>query len=243
MSYGFTFNGTHCSVYGVVMKSKNRQVLPGINDSYLQIPGRQGSYLFPRELADRTIELDCGLVQDTMENLRSKLRQVAAWLYTTDRQSLSFDDESGIYYMAKLDDVVDLDQFFTMGKSTLKFRCEPLGYGAEVQANFANDAVTVTNSGTFEAYPVFSATFTAAATEWKVTLGGKYLRVVRNFAVNDILDINCLTGSVLVNGVRALVSLDWENSEFFALAVGNNALIITPTGKCTATVTFSPRWL
>ena len=32
-----------------------------------------------------------------------------------------------------------------------------------------------------EALPVFEATFTAAASEWKVTLGTKYVRVVHNF--------------------------------------------------------------
>ena len=240
---GFSFNNISCATFGIKVKHKSRPVLPTVTDSYTELPGRHGSYLFPGNLTDRIIVIDCVLVQDTLENLRANIREIAAWLHTTERNPLSFDDEPGKYYMAKLDDAIDVEQTVTLGKFMLKFRCEPLCYGVEQYADFINNTAVLTNPGTFEVFPKFSVNFTAPATEWKVTLGSKYLRVVRGFQLGDIMEIDCLTGAVLVNTANALLNLDWQNSEFIALQPGVNALTLTPHGVCTTTMSFTPRWL
>lgn len=225
------------------MRSKNRQLLPETNDSYVQVPGRQGSILFPRELADRRIEIDCAFVGSSLADIRTRARDIAAWLHTTDRASLSFDDEMGKTYRGKLASAVDFDHIGRMGQFNLTFICEPLAYGELVTSNFVGDAVTVANAGTYPALPIIEATFTGAATEFKVTLGTKYIRVVNDFIATDTLKIDTGTGAILINGIRAMDKLDWQNSRFFSLAVGQNALSITPTGKCTAAVKHVPRWL
>lgn len=225
------------------MRSKNRQLLPEPNDRYVQVPGRQGSILFPRELADRRIEIDCAFVGSSLANLRVKARMIAAWLYTADRAKLSFDDEPGRYYMAKLASAVDFENTVTLGEFSLSFVCEPLAYGEQVTASFVSDSVTVANAGTFPTPAIIEATFTGPATEFKVTLGTEYVRVVHDFEVNDTLKIDTGTGAILLNGSRAMDKLDWQNSIFFELAVGNNTLSITPSGICTATVKHTPRWL
>ena len=225
------------------MRSKNRQLLPEPNDSYVQVPGRQGSILFPRELADRRIDIDCAFVEPSLADIRAKARDIAAWLSVTDRASLSFDDETGKTYKAKLASAVDFDHIGRLGQFSLTFVCEPLAYGTETTTNFANDSATVANAGTFPTPAIIEATFTGAASEFKVTLGTKYVRVVHDFVLNDTLKIDTGTGAVLINGNRAMDKLDWQNSIFFELATGNNTLSITPTGKCTATGKHTPRWL
>jgi predicted phage tail component-like protein len=225
------------------MRSKNRQLLPEPNDSYVQVPGRQGSILFPRELADRRIDVDCAFVGTSLANIRTKARDIAAWLYTNDRANLSFDDEPGKNYKGKLSAAVDFDHIGKMGQFSLSFACEPLAYGSEVTTNFANDSATVANAGTYSAPAIIEATFTGAASEFKVTLGTKYVRVVHGFVLNDTLKIDTGTGAVLINGTKAMDKLDWQNSIFFDLAVGANTLSVTPTGKCTATIKYTPRWL
>lgn len=243
MGYGFTFNGTHTSVHGVIMKSVNRQVLPESNDTYIDIPGRNGSYISPGELADRIISLQCTVVLRSLESLRLKVRDISAWLYAEERKPLIFDDEPGKMYMAKVEGSIDLEQIFALGRFDLTFRCEPLVVGEEVAESFVSDMAAVENEGTYEAMPVFSVTFTDAASEWKVTLGTQYIRVVHDFQVDDTLEINCETGAVLLNGGRALDKLDWQNSQFFGLPPGESTLTILPAGKCTADISFRPRWL
>lgn len=243
MALGFTFNSVHSSVHSVVVKSKKRQILPATTDTYLQISGRHGSYLFPGTLTDHIDELECSVKQNTLIDLRIKSHEIAAWLYTADWAVLSYDDDPGKSCLAKVEGPIDPEQILKMSKFPVNFRCSPLAYGAEVVDNFVTDAVTANNAGNHETLPTFDATFTATATEWKVTLGTKYIRVVHAFAIADTLQVNCDTGAVLINGSRAMDDLDWQNSEFFALAVGNNALAITPTSKCTATVKHTPRFL
>jgi predicted phage tail component-like protein len=225
------------------MRSKNRQLLPQPNDIYVQVPGRQGSILFPRELADRRIEIDCAFVGSSLADIRTKARDIAAWLNVTDRATLSFDDETGKTYKAKLASAVDFDHIGNMGQFSLAFNCEPLAYGTEATTNFANDSATVANAGTYSAPAIIEATFTDAATEFKVTLGTEYVRVVHDFVLNDTLKIDTGTGAILINGSRAMDKLDWQNSIFFKLAVGNNTLNITPTGKCIAKMKHTPTWL
>jgi predicted phage tail component-like protein len=225
------------------MRSKNRQLLPETNDSYVQVPGRQGSILFPRELADRRIDIDCAFVEPSLADIRTKARDIAAWLNVTDRARLSFDDEPGKSYKGKLASAVDLDHTGRLGQFSLTFICEPLAYGEQATASFVSDSVTVTNAGTFSAPAIIEATFTDVASEFKVTLGTEYIRVVHDFVLNDTLKIDTGTGAVLINGTRAMDKLDWQNSIFFELAAGANTLSIAPTGKCTASVKYTPRWL
>ena len=199
--------------------------------------------MFPRELADRRIELDCAFVGSSLADIRAKARDIAAWLHTDDRANLSFDDEPGKSYKGKLASAVDLDHTGRLGQFSLTFICEPLAYGEQVTANFVSDSVTVANAGTFPTPAIIEATFTDVASEFKVTLGTKYIRVVHDFVLNDTLKIDTGTGAVLINGTRAMDKLDWQNSRFFDLPVGESTLSITPTGRCTATVKHTPRWL
>ena len=239
----FIFNGISSDSFGIKVKDTKRPMLPDQNDNYLQIPGRHGSYFFNRELSDRIIEIDCALTEDTIEGLRNKLRQIAAWLYVDEQKPLTFVDEPDKYYLAKLDGAIDVEQIIAIGQFTLRFRCDPFAYGEEINEFFEGDTVVVNNPGTFDALPVFEATFTATASEWKASLGTKYVRIVYDFHVGDKLTVNCDTGTVLINEGRALDKLDWQNSEFFALPPGPNTLTITPSGVCAASVTFIPRWL
>lgn len=226
------------------MRSKNRQLLPASNDSYVQVPGRRGAIHFPRELADRYIEIDCAFVEQSLSDLRSKARKIAAWLHTQDRTILSFDDEPDKYYRGKLLTAVDFEHLATIGEFNLTFLCEPLAYGGEVTVGFVNDAVTVNNQGTFESWPVFKATFTGAAAEWKVTgPGDSYIRVVNTFQTGDVLEVNSATGAILINGNRAMDKLDWQNSRFFSLQVGEAALSVLPAGVSTTRVSWIPKYL
>jgi predicted phage tail component-like protein len=226
------------------MRSRNRQLLPEPNDKYMQVPGRQGSILFPGGLADRRIEIDCAFRGNKLPDLRIRAREIAAWLYTENREILSFDDEPEKYYRGKLAQAIDFEHLAVMGQFSLIFECEPLAYGAEVLASFINDTATVDNQGTFESQPVFTAAFTGAASEWKVTgPGDNYIRVVHAFQAGDALEVNAATGAILINGTRAMDKLDWQNSRFFCLRVGESVLNVTPAGVCSTRVSWVPRYL
>ena len=242
--YGFTFNNHHCTDFGIIMKSKNRQLLPEPNDTYIQPPGRQGSVLYAHGLQDRIIEIDCAYIETSLPDIRSKARKIAAWLYTRDRVILSFDDEPDIYYRCKLASKVDFEHIAKIAKFTLIFRCEPLAYGGEENQTFVGDSAAVDNQGTLETFPRFMATFINTVGEWKVAnQDGDYIKIVHDFEIGDTLEVNCQTGAILINDTRALDKLDWQNSRFFSLRAHENTLSITPTIRCNTTVYWTPSYL
>lgn len=240
---GFALNGVHSSTFKIIMLGKDRTILPTTNDGYFQPPGHDGSYLFPRELSDRSIEVFCAFIEDTVENLRTSVRQMAAWLHTETRVQLIFDDEPDKYYMAKCSAAVGLDQTATMGEFTLIFRCEPLAYSVMVDAaDFVADSLTVINGGTAKTFPVFTATFTASATELQIYCEGLLVRIVRAFVIGDVLVIDNSKGTIELNGISAMIALDWQASDFFSLKPGNNLLTATPSAKANISVSFIKRW-
>ncbi|MFZ3132889.1 MAG: distal tail protein Dit [Desulfosporosinus sp.] len=261
MERGFTLNGQHCSGLGVVMESKTVPIITGSNDAYLQVPGRDGSYMFPRELADGAIPIACGILTATAIELMIAKRQIAAWVYSEQKVQLIFDDEPDKYYLVKYNGAIGLDKMKTpgMGKFTLVFRCDPSAYSVNPLNREFNDPVflapfmaiatdpigsmILNNSGTKEAFPVFTVTFIAVATEIKIANGSDYVRVVRTFAEGDVLVVNCGLGKITLNGLREMASLDWQNSKFFSIAPGLTTLTVLPTNASITSVQFIERWL
>ncbi|MDD4802304.1 MAG: phage tail family protein [Syntrophomonas sp.] len=239
----FTFNSISSDFFGLKVQSKNRPVLPDANDIYMQNCGYQGNFLFHAGLQDRLIDITCVLKSNSIQDMYSLCHQIAAWLFTTDKQILSFDDEPGRYYVGKVLGAIDFDSFVRFGSFTVRFRCDPLQIGTEQAADFVNDVLTVNNPGTFKTFPLFNLVFTAQADEITVAKGDEYVRLVTGFQGGDTYYINCATGAIYINTVRALDKLDWQNSVFFALEPGLNELSIIHTGKCTARLTYSPRYL
>jgi len=241
---GFTLNGQHCSVLGIIMESKTLPILTKSKDVYIDIPGRDGSYLFKGALSDAVIPILCGIKTANAIALMAAKRQIAAWVFSKEKVRLIFDDEPDKFYLVKYDGEIGLEKMTAqgMGKFTLIFRCEPFAYDDQVIANFVADTVTVTNAGTAETEPYFQTTFTATCTEWKITLGTDYCRVVHAFGVGDVLTMDFATGAVLLNGVRAMNLLDWQNSRFFTLPVGVSTLTVTPAGKSATLIKYTPKW-
>jgi predicted phage tail component-like protein len=239
MIKGFAFNGIHCNTYNIIVNSVDRTVLPAPNDTYLQIPNRDGSYLFNRGLLDRIIKVDCSVFTKRLTDLRSVVRQISAWLFSQQRAQLIFDDEPDKYYMAKYKDAIGLSQIVTAGKFSLIFCCEPYAYSI-LDTQSTTDSIV--NLGTAMAYPKFTVIFTAAATEYKLLLGSNYVHVVRNYAINDVLVIDNSISKVTVNGLNAMISLDL-GSRFFPLPVGGSQVIPSPLGVAQVTVNYKKRWL
>lgn len=245
MERGFTLNGQHSSVLGVIMATKGVPVLTASNDVYLQVPGRDGSYMVPRELADGAIVIECGISTANAIALMTAKRQIAAWVFSRQKVQLIFDDEPDKYYLVKYASEIGLSKMSSpgMGQFKLVFRCEPYAYFLTPKTqNFIVDAISINNLGTAPVFPKFAVTFTAPATEFKVWFGNYYVRVVRNFIIGDVLIIDNALSKVTVNGLNAMASLDLS-SRFFGIGSGLNTLNVTPVAKANTAITWKERWL
>lgn len=123
---GFEFNGVHSSMHGIVIKSINRSILPGMIKKEIQIPGRHGVYDFSDNTYDnRIINVAISYIGSSINDLRLNARNISAWLSQQTYCKLIFDDEPDKYYMAKLYSNVGLENFLRYGKSTIQLECQP----------------------------------------------------------------------------------------------------------------------
>lgn len=127
---GFTFNDVHSSTFDVCMKSRDRNTLPALRKRAITVLGRNGEYDFGgNTYENRQVSVDCSFVAEDATEIRTKIRPIAAWLSQKGR--LIFDDEPGVYYIARLYSEVGFTQDVGLGMFTLTFECEPFAESLE----------------------------------------------------------------------------------------------------------------
>lgn len=129
MLYGLSFAGEHCSDYGLTMLKAQRPIMAENNDKYIEIPLRSSSFLHEdNSRKDIIIPVLFSLPKNSRAELYAAARAVGSWLDTSGWQPLVFDDDSGVYYLAKAVSDVTLDQleeFEEIAEFTVQFRCNP----------------------------------------------------------------------------------------------------------------------
>lgn len=239
-----TFNAIpHTNFPGLSVRSGNRPIKSTVSNKYLNVPGRDGSYMFPGNARDKVKTYIFTLVANSFDELWPVFTEVSAWLHTKSKAQLIVDDQPDRYDMGVVEDEIEPKFEGVMAEFEVQFHCEPYAYSlAPKTQNFVSDSLTITNEGTAPASPKFTATFTATATEYKLWFGNYFIRIVRNFIIGDILVIDNAISKVTVNGVNAMANLDL-NSRFFGIDTRTNALNVTPTAKATTVITWKERWL
>jgi predicted phage tail component-like protein len=257
---GCIFNLIHSSTLGLVMRSTNRQLLPATRDEYVYSTMVDGSYHFPEGLEDRFIEVEFGFVESTTKNLRLKARKIADYLYTTQRQVLSFDDEPDKYYMAKVSNQLDLEPQIRAGRFTVTFRCLPFAY-ANANAYDNDPALLYDNGVQYDSEEMYD---NPTGFEWgysrhrsglynysnhkapmKLKIEGTVTnpKIVNESTLEEIslpsissgtLEFDSEKEIVTINGVNALKDM---SGVFLMLASGDNGLVFQGSSP-NATVTY-----
>lgn len=263
----FTFNGIDSQQYGLVCRSKNRPILPKIRSQYEDIPGRDGSYDFSDgTLEDRIIEISCQFISTDVSNLRDRVRNMAAWLYSSGKKSqLIFSDEPDVCYMGRLANQIDLEQIASYGEFTLMFRCDPHAFLLDDVNVEQLDQVTILNR-TRRLVDVYSNLITSSGTTF----------TINNFGTASVRPRMLITGTcsapvtISVEGVGSITfaetlsnsevvidhekftamvgitnKLDKVRGNFLELLPGDNNVTVTSTGTINLTVRFlfNPRYL
>jgi predicted phage tail component-like protein len=240
LAYGFTFNGTYSKDMGIAFVSKDRVLLPNVQDQYISIPMRNGEIFFPGWLSDRLITLDCSLIWRDIPTLRQQTRKIAGWLYTLNRQTLTFDDEPGMIYIGKLytqsggSDLggISLDQLPLMDNFSLSFRCVPLITSSEQHT--LTGSGTAINAGTYNASVAIS--IAGPVTNPSLTINGVTVSWNGALASGQTLTIDTGMMTAVIGTANALGTL---NGNFPQLAPGDNAIIADDN----VTLTWNDTWI
>jgi phage-related protein len=102
----------------------------------------------------------------------------------------------------------------------------------------------VYNNGTLTGQAIITATFTAAATEYKIidAATSKYIRIIKALVNTDVIVIDLEKQYVTLNGVNAMLYLDL-NSRFFKIPIANSYYTITPVNVQNTKITLTPKYL
>lgn len=246
MPYGFKFNGIYSVDKNLVVMHVAPSVLPPLTTVAQQVPRRPGAYYYRSDYGMRQIPVDVAYIGSSLADARAKVRDIANWLQASSSpQALVFDDETDKTYYAVLDGTTDWQQLVYFGKTTLNFTCpDPLAYGTETSAAFANGSVAVTPAGTYETYPRIQCTFTQQVSNPSLTdsVTGSKITVDHVFAANDTLTIDCSKEYIEINGANAMADLDLT-SDFFGMNPGVAHTLTLSDTTITATAYWTPRWL
>lgn len=147
---GFTYKGKHTSEFNIGTRSVNRTVLARKRSNSITIPGRHGTINFDGETyEEKPIRVLLGFVnEETFEELRESVREVAYWL-GGEGGVLIFDDEPTKVYYATVKEQVDLEQLklLPMGATEVTFLCQPfaesLDYKLEQVASITTSPYTL----------------------------------------------------------------------------------------------------
>jgi predicted phage tail component-like protein len=200
--------------------------------------GSPGSHYKKRIIPERFIPVTFELVGDSLEDIRKKVDSLNDILNLAQPEAITFSDEPGLTYYGLLSGQPDWDEYLSIGKGRITFVCpDPYKYGEEKTMSLGPEPFL--NEGSVEVSPIVSATFTAAASEYKITHSdGKFVRVIYNFVAGDQLAIDVAKRKVLINGVVNQTTYYWGNKPF-KLLPGENTLTVTPVGTET-TITYRP---
>lgn len=236
MSVVFTFNSVTSTTMGLTVLDVQKPVIPPQKKKSVDVSGRSGVTQMSKKFIQNEIVVKCLLKGTSYADLITKLKALAAYLYSDDDETLSFDDETDRAYLAQHIDTVIGNRTYMYAFLDLVFTCnDPFAYAVaptpDTQAITVLDTIYVlANSGHYYAYPVITITFNAAQTHIYVQnngISGNRFDISKTFAINDELEIDCKNGTIKLNGNYSPAGFGdggQELAEWIILTIGNNTI-------------------
>ena len=130
---GFTFKGTHSSVYGVRETPSSRVLSPRKRRSLIEIPGRSNSFIQEDGgYESRNESIMCSYARQEGVDLQLQVRLIAGWLDGVGE--LTFDYEPTMHYNAYLSSPPPTVKMLEFAQFTLDFTItHPFAYETAVQ--------------------------------------------------------------------------------------------------------------
>ncbi|HBB62044.1 MAG TPA: hypothetical protein DCZ61_09715 [Lachnospiraceae bacterium] len=211
---------------------KGREILaPSLQTA--EITGRDGLLYHGRQFPVREITVGYQLIAATPEDFRAKYNALSYLLTEKEQSILAFADERGKYFTGTLSAADAPDPGRNAVTSEFTFTCtDPFkrSVGSKTVTSSGEDK-TINYAGTWISYPVITANFSGAATEFICLHGNGAIIEVSDLKASDVLVIDVGKASITINGTAAdghgALGNDWSN---FYLQQGNNPLRFNCTG-------------
>jgi len=226
-----------------------RQILGNSRGTFVEIPGRSGSWFFPEQPGRRKIILECFVLEEEVAfptGRRDAVTLVADWLEIGRQGKLILGDDPTVFHNAVLIDPPDVDEWRSLATFELTFTAESYGYAINSSSwSYSAASGSVQNhdfSLLVPTYPIVEITPTGGSsiTGFTLSLNGKILTYNTVLTTGSTVNVNSLAMSVLagtsddVNLTGAYDPLEMLMSgvtgSFPFLQVGTNEITVTKLG-------------
>ncbi|GHU53984.1 hypothetical protein AGMMS49975_13560 [Clostridia bacterium] len=217
---GFTYNNVHCSEFGIIARSVDLSVLPEVKNNTLDIPQRDGSYVFTGVsdrlyYKDAQIQILCQFQADNMQQLQEKVSRIGVWLSRP--SELRIDSLPNVHWNARVFGGFHFAPILsgTAASITVTFEIPPFSLADEVSV------ITVESNSSVDSYNNGYLTPCIIAAENGSNLSANVAET--SFAVSgsfQTLQINSDLFTVTKNGEKAI-------------AIFSGKFPIIPTGNFT----------
>jgi predicted phage tail component-like protein len=234
---------------GLVITGVTRQITPTIRDTYLDVPGRPGSWYFAEAPGDRELTLEVAITAATFAERRAAARKLGRWLYSNEQRQLVLDDEPGRYELAQLAGAPELAELVNLGRGSVPFRVGPFAISETLDeatgtltAGGDSTVITVTPADDLADTipPVITIEPTGPLTGFTLGLGGNELVYDGPIAGSDVILITTETLSVTLNGDPALTNVA---GVFGSLVSGANTLTWESDGAAVISAEWRARFI
>ena len=125
----FEFNSIESDEFDLVCSSVQRPVRPTLRTRYSEIADKHGAIDHGgNKYAPRPLKMHISYIGTNYLELRSRAREIRAWLSTEEWSPLIINDEPDKYYLARVYDLIDIDTFQRLGQCDITFLCQPFAY-------------------------------------------------------------------------------------------------------------------
>ncbi|GHU54540.1 hypothetical protein AGMMS49975_15090 [Clostridia bacterium] len=255
---GFTYNGVHCSQFGILAKVRDMPFIAEAKTAFLDASDRDGSFSFSGInqytggvrtcRKDSSIQIECRIVETDIMLLNNKMSEIAAWLGGTAEGKLTLDSVPDVYWNVS---IYERFSFVPMryGVTTafaLSFRAFPYSMSNELTTVTLGSGNTY--SGAYKGQPtpikINAQGGTAAGSIVSVTVtdtysGGSLYCGYSNTATTKYTNvvIDAQTCSCSDNGIN---TLQYFTGEFLYLP--SSSFAITNSSSTAITISWRERW-
>lgn len=252
----FQFNGIESDIFKLICKSVKRPLLPAVKTKRVELPGSSGVYDYPaHDYGLRSIAMRIVYLGNDYNELRSRARDIAAWLSTPTWGKLIIHDEPDKYYLAKITEEIDLRTIWELGAVDVVFDAQPFAYAAAEETvpialsvprsfNFVCPGNRVINYRS----PIGSKSvieIIGSWTELSLTLNGKTINYTQGVSgmttIFDNIQMECT-----VNGENRFYTLTGDIDTFLEIFPGANVLQIGGNFgdiPITGSLKYIPMWI
>lgn len=258
----FSFNGIDSSVFGLVCKSVKRPLLPARKINRVEVLGASGTYDFDSDTySNRPITMKIAYIGTDYSELRTRAREIAAWLSISIPNKAVFDnipkliinDEPDKYYIAKVTEETDLDSLYESGTADIEFDCQPFAYSNDVFIDF-----TITEPTGIQFINPGNRLINYASPEnsmFAIVLTGTWTTIA---FIQETVSLEyskaCVNKQLMIDNVRMEAEITNEGSifgdltgdidSFLTIYPGKNAIYIDGTDlNITGWIQYKPMWI